>query len=82
LVASAIGVASGFAIRDGLKTGQIYSMSIIFDIKKMIYENTSPTEYWVTIGVYGLSFLGGIGLGILSAIGNIKEYKRKLNSTR
>ena len=78
LPALAIGVFMGFAVKDGLVTGQIYSITLILDINKIIYRSSSPTEYWTTVGFYIFTSVGAIVLGILMLVGNMMELKRKI----
>ena len=76
LMAVAIGVGSGFTALGGLTTGWKYSFGIVFNDTTKIYRSSSPTAYWIMIGFYTFTCLAGIIIGIMTAIENIKQYKK------
>jgi hypothetical protein len=78
LFALAIGVSSISTVREALATGRIYSVGIIFDDKRMVCKNNSPTEYWTMVGLIMICCVGGIGFGIGVPIANIRAYIKKL----
>jgi hypothetical protein len=65
-------------VHEGLETGRVYSVGIIFDAKRMIYRSNSPIEYWVTMGFYIFSLVASFGFGIVMPIGIIGAYTKKL----
>ncbi len=78
LIALAIGVPGVFVIREGLITGRVYSVSVVFGDDKMIYRSSAPEAYWIMMGFYMCSCAAALGLGILTPIFNIRAYIKKL----
>jgi hypothetical protein len=74
----AVGLSNISNVREGLATGRIYSVGIIFDDKRMIYKSNAPTEYWTMMGFYILSLVVSIGFGIVMPIGIVRAYIKKL----
>jgi hypothetical protein len=73
-----LGISNIQNVREGLTTGRVYSVGIIWDIKTVIYKDASPGAYWAMIGLYVASCVGSIGLGAWAPIFHIIAYKKKL----
>ncbi len=69
--ALACGMFGVFAIRDGLRTGRVYSLAIVLGSGAQVYRDTSPTAYWFIIGFYVFGALAGISLGLATSVGQI-----------
>ncbi|MGA2445853.1 MAG: hypothetical protein ABSG50_10550 [Opitutaceae bacterium] len=78
LIALAVGLSNIATVREGLATGRIYSVGIIFNDNRMIYRSDSPTGYWMMIGLISFGCGAGLVLGILGTILIIKAYIEKL----
>jgi hypothetical protein len=71
LGALACGVFAAFGIHDGLREGRVYSLAIVLGSGAQVRKDTSPAMYWAIIGFYGFCVLAGIGLGIVTLVGNL-----------
>ena len=78
LFALAIGISSISTVQEGFANGRIYSVGIIFNVKSMIYRNDSPLGYWAMMGLLSIGCVGGIGLGVITPIGIVRAYFKRL----
>jgi hypothetical protein len=74
----AVGVPGLFIIREGLITGRVYSVGVIFNFTEKVSRNSSPAAYWEMMGLYSIGCVAGIGLGIFVPIATIRAYVKKL----
>jgi hypothetical protein len=78
LIALAVGISGAQVLYEGLKTGGVYRMTVVFGDSNMVYRSSSPVGYWTMMGIYSIGCVGGTGLGILMPIYNIRAYIKKL----
>ena len=74
----AVGISNVSTVREGLTTGRVYSVAVVFGVNNMVYKSSSPVEYWIMMGIYSIACVGGIGFGLLTPLFNIRAYIRKL----
>jgi hypothetical protein len=79
LYAGVIGIQSAI---EGLNSGWVYSMSIVFNIKRMVYRDASPIEYWQIVIFYGLIGVSGSSLGIVTPVLNFLALRKKIQRKR
>ena len=82
LVLLAVGFSNVSTVREGLATGRVYSVAVVFGVSEMIEKSKSPAAYWIMMGIYGTACVGGICLGICVPVANIRTYIRKLARQR
>jgi predicted permease len=63
LLMFAMSLLAGPALIKGLITGQIYSLAVVFGSNIIVHRNSSPVEYWITMG---FDLFGGIGMIVVS----------------
>jgi len=75
LVGSVIG---GFAVIDGMTTGRVYSVALVFGDSTMVSKDSASIAYWTSMGLFSLSCVGGliVGIGLLREV--VIEHKRKV----
>jgi hypothetical protein len=78
LVCLAVGVGSIATVREGLETGQVYSVGVVFNYNEMIHKSTSPVYYWIMMGIFGVGCVGGIGLGVFVPISTVRAFVKRL----
>jgi hypothetical protein len=63
---------------EGIKTGQVYSLTVGLGIDTIIYRDSSPTKFWVDIFVYGAVLVCTIILSFVVLSGAIVEMKKRI----
>jgi hypothetical protein len=76
LTLEAMSIFGGLAVGDGFKAGWTYSFGIVFGDNTKIYRSSSPTEFWIIIGFFVVTFLIMIVLEPCLAIETINQYKK------
>jgi hypothetical protein len=71
LIAIACGIFAIFAVKDGLKTGQVYSLAIVLGSGAKVYRSSSPAEYWFIIMFYIFSGIAGFFVGFFMLIQSV-----------
>jgi Zn-dependent protease len=77
LIALAVGLSNIATVREGLATGRVNSMGIIFNDQRMIYKSDSPIGYWTMMGLISFGCGAGLFLGTCGLILIIKAYMKK-----
>jgi hypothetical protein len=77
LTALAFGIYGVPAMMEELKTGQTYSLAVIFGDGTKIFRSSSPVAFWMNVGFFILSFASAIILGIWVLFGTIIDCKRR-----
>jgi hypothetical protein len=78
LVGLAFAVIGGYAVVGGLTTGRTYSVALIVGDNTMVSRSSASAAFWTSIGLFSVSFVGGliVGLGVLREV--IVDHRRKV----
>jgi hypothetical protein len=74
----AFGIYGLPAAFEELKTGQAYSLAVVFGDGSKVQKDASPVAFWLNVGLHIFGFSMGIILGIGTLYGSVIDYKRKV----
>jgi hypothetical protein len=74
----ALAVYGAPTVLEELKTGQAYSLAVIFANGTKVYRDSSPMAFWINVGFHIFSFVMMILLSILMPCEAVIDYKRKV----
>jgi hypothetical protein len=63
---------------EGIKTGQVYSLTVGLGINTIIYRDSSPTKFWVDIFFYAITLVCVVIFSLLTLGGAIVEMKKRI----